>query len=109
MSQLDIDIANTILSQLGGNRFIAMTGVKRHLLLAIKNGLQVKLPTRFAQKGINCVQIILDPSDTYTMKFIKLKKIKFDYSSEVISEVNGVYWDQLQAVFTEETGLNTHL
>lgn len=109
MSQLDIDIANTILSQLGGNRFIAMTGVKRHLLLAIKNGLQVKLPTRFAQKGINCVQIILDPSDTYTMKFIKLKKIKFDYSSEVISEVNGVYWDQLQDIFTEETGLNTHL
>ncbi len=31
----------------------------------IENGLQFKLPARFAAKGINCAQITLESSDTY--------------------------------------------
>ncbi len=57
-------IAKTILEQLGGGRFMAMTGAKN--MVAIENGLQFDLPrTRhYVKDGINKVQVVLDPSDT---------------------------------------------
>ncbi|MEM8183787.1 hypothetical protein Q4R69_18865 [Morganella morganii subsp. sibonii] len=97
------EIATTILSQMGGNRFIAMTGAK--YLCSITNGLQFKLPARFAANGINCIQVVLDPSDTYTMKFLKIRGM----DCKIISEIQGLFFDQLQEVFTEKTGLNTSL
>ncbi|UIS74681.1 hypothetical protein [Morganella phage Mecenats66] len=98
-----IEIANIILSQLGGNRFIAMTGAKQ--MVAVTDGLQLKLPARFAAKGINCLQVILLPSDTYRMRFLKVSKM----NCKTVSEFDDVYCDQLQNIFTSETGLNTHL
>ena len=35
-------VANTILNQLGGNQFLAMTGCKN--LLGFENGLQMRIP-----------------------------------------------------------------
>lgn len=99
----NIQIANTILDQLGGNKFIAMTGANN--LVAINKGLQFKLPANFAKNKINCVQVILDPSDTYTMKFIQLKK----YDVKVLIKIEGVFFDQLQEFFKEKTGLDTRL
>lgn len=98
-----IEIANIILSQLGGNRFIAMTGAKQ--MVAIPNGLQVKFPARFAAKGINCLQVVLLPSDTYLMRFLNVKPMNV----KTVSEFSDVYCDQLQNIFTSETLLNTHL
>ncbi|WP_025154757.1 hypothetical protein [Morganella morganii] len=103
MASRNQDIATTILSQMGGNRFIAMTGAKH--LGFITNGLQFKLPARFAANGINCIQVILDPSDTYTMKFLKIRGL----DCKKIAEIQGLFFDQLQEVFTEKTGLNTSL
>ncbi|MDE9429867.1 hypothetical protein [Xenorhabdus bovienii] len=103
MTTRNIEIANTILAQMGGNRFIAMTGAK--YLVAIENGLQFKLPARFAAKGINCVQITLESSDTYKMKFLKIREVE----CKEISEIQGLFFDQLQEFFTEQTGLDTHL
>ncbi len=100
-----METANTILAQLGGGKFLAMTGAKGLLALSAPNGLQFKLPANFARDGINSVRILLDPSDTYTVEFWKVRGT----SIKQISTLSDVYADQLQAVFTQATGLDTHL
>lgn len=98
-----MQVAQTILEQLGGYRFIAMTGAKN--LVAEETSLTFKLPK--CQKGINAVKITLDPSDTYTMTFYAQKRAPSAVS--VISEHQDVYFDMLQSLFTNETGLYTSL
>lgn len=83
-------IANTILAQLGGNRFIVMTGAKQ--FVAIEQGLMFTLPARLAKLGINKVRVELAASDTYTI--------------EVLQE-SGVYCDQLEQTFEDLTGVYT--
>ena len=57
-------VATEIVQQLGGRRFILMTG--SHDFLALDSGVRFKLPTDegFNKQGINLVEIILTPSDT---------------------------------------------
>lgn len=106
-------IATEILNQLGGNKFRVMTGAKD--MIATESGLQFKLPSRFAKQGINCVQIKLNGMDLYDIKFIKITNRKHaEYNIRVphaidVSEFNDIYNDQLQEIFTQETGLDTHL
>ena len=96
-------VAETILAQLGGRKFIAMTGAK-HLIGGDKH-LSFQLPSRFATDGINAVTITLAVDDTYTIKFRKLHGMKL----KEMGEVAGVYCDQLRAVFTARTGLHCTL
>uniref|UniRef100_A0A6H2A606 Uncharacterized protein n=1 Tax=viral metagenome TaxID=1070528 RepID=A0A6H2A606_9ZZZZ len=100
-----LEIARTILAQLGGHKFTVMTGAKN--IFALENGLQFALPGNggFTKYGINRVQVILDPSDTYTVKFMKIRKMEKTYEIEY----GNVYCDSLQSVFREATGLDTHL
>ncbi|MCG9780470.1 hypothetical protein [Photobacterium damselae] len=100
-------IAKTILEQLGGGRFLAMTGAKN--LVAIESGLQFDLPrTRhYVKDGINKVQIILNPSDTYTVRGLKWMPRKYEFKE--LANQPGVYGDTLQSVFTGITGLDTRL
>ncbi|EFE7250305.1 hypothetical protein F9V24_27190, partial [Escherichia coli] len=60
-------VATEILNQLGGNRFIAMTGAKNFTCFDEngESGLCFRLPSNFAMKGINLVKIKLTFSDTY--------------------------------------------
>ena len=97
-----MNIAQTILSQLGANRFIAMTGAKN--FVASKNALHFDLP-RGAKNGINKLNIELAGDDTYTLKFYKLRALNLT----MVETVRGVYADTLQNVFKQVTGLNTHL
>ena len=97
-------IAVEILNQLGGNRFIAMTGAKQFVSLE-KGGLIFKLPSNFAASGINLVKIELDPSDTYNVYFYKSRGV----SLKEVKTMTMIYCDQLQEVFTDVTGLNTYL
>jgi hypothetical protein len=97
-------VAETILQQLGGNKFRAMTGAKN--FLGDQHSLQFQLPARFAAKGIRYVKVSLEPSDTYEMTFGKSKG-KYEYVE--VSSYQGLYFDQLQSIFTRETGLETHL
>lgn len=92
-------IAKTILSQLGGKRFIAMTGASQFVALDAP-GLQFDLPSRFAKSGINHIQVVLEPSDTYTVTAYKLCRRTF--SLDEISTQSGVYCDMLEGVFTEQ-------
>lgn len=97
-------VAKIILQQLGGNKFIAMTGARNFLNLG--NGLSFRLPgSGFTKQGINYVNITLDPSDTYTIEFRRIRGSK----NTIISTHNDIYYDVLQEVFTRVTGLETHL
>jgi len=99
-----MSITQTILDQLGGRRFIAMTGAKDFMATGGQS-LQFKLPSRFAKHGINYVHITLTPTDLYDVEFGKVFKLTY----KVIESVSGLYFDQLQEVFTRVTGLDTHL
>ena len=109
------EIANTIYQQLGGGRFVVMTGTKD--MIAIENGLRMSL-ARNASKA-NRLEITLTGMDTYSMKFYRFTPWRFstrggkftEYPEKIttVKEYNGIYCDQLQELFTETTGLYTRL
>ncbi len=108
-----MEIAKTILDQLGGNKFLAMTGANH--LLADGNTLRMTLPKNNSRA--NRLYITLDPDDTYTMRFFRftpgrLNKKTFAWTEDKTQEVRlekGVYCDMLQSIFTATTGMATHL
>jgi hypothetical protein len=103
LGRSDMKIANTILSQLGGQRFLVMTGAK--FLLAHESALSFHLPSNFATNGINRVRIDLTPTDLYDMTFMRARGLKVFYQSTI----EGLNYDQLRTVFTEATGLEVSL
>lgn len=94
-------IADTILSQLGGRRFMAMTGARN--LVAIDSGLTMKVGRN--DKGVTHVTITLTPADEYDMRFQRVWGTKVTEKGGY----EGIYCDMLQSLFTEGTGLDTHL
>lgn len=96
-------IAKTILKQLGGNKFLAMTGAKN--LMDHKNGLSFRIPGTMSKNKINYVKIVLNSLDTYDLEFGRI--FKLDYT--IVKYVNDVYVDQLREIFTDVTGLDTSL
>lgn len=97
-------IANTILAQLGGNKFIAMTGAFH--LLAITQGLSLKFK---GNKKANYMTVELQADDTYTVIFKHLKTINYMPVVKDVASFERVYAEQLQDIFTQITGLATHL
>lgn len=94
-------IAQEILRQLGGGRFTAMTGAKNYL--GSENSLSFKIGRN--DSGITHVRITLDPSDTYTVTFSKVRGT----NAKVVKELDGVHADALRTVFTMATGMATSL
>ncbi len=94
-----MEIAKTILQQLGGNKFIVMTGSKN--FLSDGNALSFRVPA----KPANYVKITLKADDTYKMEFHKIHGMKV----KLVKEYDEVYCDQLQELFTEVTGMLTKL
>ena len=95
-------IAQTILQQLGGNKFIAMTGAKN--LGFTGTGLQMKIGRN--AKGVTHVIIDLDRGkDLYNIEFVKIRGVK----RTTVKKLKGVYADQLGKIFTKYTGLRTRL
>ena len=114
METRTMTIAETILSQLGGNKFLAMTGAKN--LIDTGDGLRMTLPRNMSKA--NRLEITLDYSaDAYNMRFYRYSPAHADHRrmtwvDEKVTEVkafNGVYFDMLQELFTEVTGFDTHL
>lgn len=97
------NIASIILKQLGNNKFIAMTGAKQ--IYAVENGLQFKLPANFAKNKINFVVIRLNFMDLYDIEFGYIRGNTY----KAVEKVEDVYCEDLQRIFTEITGLDTHL
>ena len=96
-----MEIAKTILHQLGGNRFLVMTGSKN--LIAGKDSISMKLTKN--KSGANYLRITLNAMDTYKMEFISIRSAKMTAKKTF----EGIYNDQLQELFTEATGLYTRL
>jgi hypothetical protein len=94
-------VAKEILAQLGGNKFVAMTGAKN--LVDGGKFLAFKLPR--AKDGINYVKITLTSMDLYDIEFGKIRANQYN----VVKKVDGIYNDQLQNIFTKVTGLYTRL
>jgi len=127
------EIAKTIMQQLGGNQFVAMTGARQ--LVAIEKGVRFRIGRNATQT--NMVRITLRGDDTYNMQFLYVrnapnpytalakyigrgmnpfeaeKKVKQQISTaaepKVLREYKGVYCDQLAELFREYTCLNTRL
>ncbi len=94
-------VAKIILQQLGGNKFIAMTGAKN--LGASGKSLSMKIGRN--SKSISHVVITLKSSDLYDMEFIRMRGT----SRKVVKKVTGVYNDMLGKIFTKYTGLRVRL
>jgi len=95
-------VATTILQQLGSNKFIAMTGAKNFLGSATALTFRFPHPDRKAPNGM---RIELDANDTYTMISYRIRGARCD----VAAREEGVYAEDLQRLFTNMTGLDTHL
>lgn len=93
--------AQTILAQIGGNRFLAMTGAKN--LIGDNSMLRFDLPRGAAKNKANKVQITLEASDTYRVDFIRYDARKLE--CQTVGTVSDVYADNLRDVFTAATGL----
>lgn len=99
----DTQIATTILSQLGANRFRVMTGARD--IFALPDGLAFSLPGNITKGRINRVKIRLTPSDTYTVEFLRV----WGDSIKTVHVSEGIYCDMLLDVFERHTGLATSL
>ena len=107
------ETAQTIINQLGGNKFVVMTGSKN--FSALTNGVCMDLSKN--KSGANRLEITLNGQDLYDMRFYKYTSAKFNkntmaFTSEKIKEItniNDIFSDNLQSVFTKVTGMYTHL
>lgn len=129
-------IASDIMAQLGGHKFVVMTGARD--IVALDRGVKFRIG-RNASKA-NMIRVTLTSMDTYIVEFIKrgrelnpvtllakvfrdgmsesefntayelaLQKAKKASEDKVLHTVSGVYCDTIQQVFTAYTGMNTHL
>jgi len=94
-------IATEILNQLGGNKFLAMTGA--YNLAAGENYLIMKL--RRNKANATHLKITLNSLDLYDVEFFSMRK----FEKTVKAEFNGVYNDMLVDIFEKTTGLYTKL
>lgn len=109
-----IEIANTIIRQMGGSgKLRAMVGMSD--ALALGAGVQ------FSFKGsrtMNKVKIELTPDDLYNISFYHIPKLnrknldayfkKLETCNTPVKAVDGVYNDQLIDIFESTTGLYLH-
>ena len=96
--------AEEVLQQLGGRKFIAMTGAKNFVKNDPKKQIVFKIGGG-AKNGINYVRVTLTSMDLYNMEFLKARGTEL----KVVASEKGVYNDQLQQMFTKHTGMNTKL
>lgn len=95
-------VAQVILSQLGGNKFIAMTGSKD--FLGDANSLQFSFPKK---NKLNRMKITLNQYDTYDIEFGLYTPSKFTYETRVIQK--DLYAEALAPMFEKYTGMYTSL
>ena len=97
-----MQVATTILQQLGGNRFKAMTGAKN--FIGSPRALSFHLPTCTTKNKANEVRIELTADDDYRVRFYAARGANI----KTVSVHDGIYADRLQSLIETETGLATH-
>ena len=97
-------VPQIILQQLGGGKFIAMTGAKD--FIGGSEFLGFKIPKNMS--AANRVTIKYFPAkDLYEIDFIKSSRNGLD--TKIIKTYDNVYADQLREIFTSFTGMETSL
>ena len=99
-------IAKTILEQIGGRRFAAMTGSKDFIDMG--NGLRMSLPRN--KTSANRIDIIYDGgADLSTMRFYRrtFSQKTFESRTTDIETPEGIDCEMLEEMFTMVTGLYT--
>ena len=99
----DKTIAVEILNQLGGNKFIAMTGARN--FVCDNNSMAFKLSSTMTRNHINWVKITLNCMDTYDLEFVSIRGINI----KKVSEISGVYNEDLRNIIADRTGLTLSL
>ncbi len=94
-------VANTILEQLGGNLFVAMTGATN--FLGREDGISFKIGRN--AKGITHLRITLTAMDDYQVEFLKIRGV----SIKPVAFREGLQAANLADVFRSVTGLETSL
>lgn len=96
----DLTVPTETLRQLGGARRLgAMIGATG--FIGSDDSLSFRIKAR-ARDGINALNIILDPSDTYTVEFLRCT-IK---GRRVVDSASQVYNDGLRQIIEARTGLH---
>lgn len=123
-------ISNDIFNQLGGQKFVVMTGAKN--MVSSENGLTFQIGKN-ASKA-NLVKVTVNANDTYNLQFwnkgkeinsillmvkyfqqglndeqIRIKVAEKKAEPKMLKEYSGIYSDQLQELFTEYTKMYTKL
>ena len=97
---------NTMVSQLGGNRFMAMTGSKPQYKDLKNDPLVAFKLTRNASKANYLTVTYVAAADTYKMDFVRIHGMN---EPKAIESLENVYGSDLQRTFTSVTGLVTSL
>ncbi len=100
ISGMTHEVAAIIQDQIGRKAFF-MLGAKD--LVSTEKSLRFKIGRN--AKSVSHVEVTLDPSDTYTVRFIRLRAGK----TTVIADVSDVYVDSLHSVIEQHTGMYTSL
>lgn len=111
------EICKNVLNQLGGNHFLSMTGTKNITYSTNSNIIGMTLRTKLNLSKCNNLRITLNDNDLYTMQFIKHSNMRInnktgkvtDSKTIVKFEYKDVFEKDLQRIFTEVTGFDTHL
>jgi len=96
-------VAKEILRQMGGNRFVAMTGARN--FTCDENSLGFRLPGTMTRDRINYVKVTLNSMDTYDIEFKAIR----GYKVKDVDSYEGIYNDGLEAAIGRRTGLATRL
>jgi hypothetical protein len=100
-----MQVAQTILAQLGGNRFIAMTGARNLVSDAHCERGSLSFKVGRNGKGVTHVRITLTDADLYRVETLKVRGLNIT----TLDTANDVFADQLRAAFEGMTGLATSL
>ena len=105
---MDNQIAATILQQIGGRRFVAMTG--SHDFINLGNGLRMSLSRN--KTSANRLEIIYDAgADLYNMRFYRqsFSRKTFEVKIKDIKTYEGVDCDMLEDIFSDVTGMHLYM
>lgn len=100
-TKTDKTVAIEILKQLGGNRFIAMTGAKN--FACTDNSFLCQIPMK--KDRISHIKITLNAMDTYDLEFLSA----WGGDLKTVATFEGAYNDMLRNVVSSRTGLNLTL
>lgn len=113
-AQREMKPADIILQQLGGSRRLKIM-INGRDFYSDDNGNALIFKFMPGKNGETAVKITLDPSDTYTVEFIKIVRRK-DPTLKimiphrvVISKHEGIYFDMLADLWRDQTGLAIRL